>query len=209
MSVFVANAEKIAAEFGCLVVVVHHAGRASEGRSRGSNALDGAADVMWHVEKGEGQSRASIVAMKDGEDGIEWSFRLRPYYFPEEGAQPGATFSALSTCTVEILADPAFAQPGATNRPRKPLPASPKMLLDITKAATLEAGEFVKGHINVPPDVRAITRETLKRYARLRGYYEDGRAENINRALLSKDLKRLATERYIGLTDEHVWLVRE
>jgi len=43
---------------------------------------------MWHVEKGEGQSRVTILAMKDGEDGLYWTFKLNPYYFDDqEGAQ--------------------------------------------------------------------------------------------------------------------------
>jgi hypothetical protein len=202
MSVFVANAEKVAAAFGCLVVVVHHAGRASESRSRGSNALDGAADVMWHVERGEAQSRVSIVAMKDGEDGLDWTFRLRPFYFDEnDGAQHRAT----STCTVEILANPAPAQ----KRNRKPLPAGPKMLLEIVRAALSESGEIVKGFLNVPPNTAAVSRDILKRYAQTRGYFEDGKPDNHNRAMLSRDLKRLKVDRLIGLTDQHLWLLGE
>jgi hypothetical protein len=39
------------------------------------------------------------------------------------------------------------------------------MLLDIVRLGIGEAGEPVKGFLNVPPTVRALTREMLKRYA--------------------------------------------
>jgi AAA domain len=205
MGLLVANAERIAANFECIVILVHHAGRAADGRSRGSNALDGAADVMWHVEKGEGQSRVTILAMKDGEDGLDWTFKLNPYYFDKEGAHQGPT----STCTVEVLTHPAPAQQSATTRKKRPLPEGPKKLLEIARAAVDEAGEQVRGLLNVPPNVRAISRDVLKRYARTRGYCEGGKPDNYSRALLSRDLKRLSVERLIGLTDQHLWLLDE
>ena len=57
---------------------------------------------MWHVEKGEAQSRVSITAMKDGEAGLEWTFRLKQHWLDCEAAQQGAA----STYTVEILSEP-------------------------------------------------------------------------------------------------------
>jgi len=206
MGVLVANGEKIAAALGCIVVLVHHAGRASEGRSRGSNALDGAADCMWSIEKGEGQSRITLSAMKDGEDGVEWAFRLRPFYF-EENRCPKQ--SETSTCTVEILTNPAPAKQSETGRNRKPLAPGPKMLLSIAKAAADEAGETVRGFPNLPPNVKAVTRELLKRYARTKGYFEDGRSDDANRSLLSRDLKRLKVDGYLGLTEQHLWIIGE
>jgi len=47
----------------------------------------------------------------------------------------------------------------------------------------------------------------LKSYARTKGYFEDGKPENQNRSLLSRDLKRLRADRFIGLTEHHVWLL--
>lgn len=93
IAILVDNCGRIAEAFGCLVVVVHHAGKDTARGSRGSNALDGAADVMWSVEKGEGVSTVSIHAMKDGEEGISWQFRLAPYVFDEAPAGGGATWA--------------------------------------------------------------------------------------------------------------------
>jgi len=83
------------------------------------------------------------------------------------------------------------------------------MLLEIARAAMDEAGEQVRGFLNVPPNVRVISQDVLKRYAQTRGYFEDGKPDNQNRALLSRDLKRLKVEHLIGLTDQHLWLLEE
>ena len=205
MGVLVANAEKIAEAFGCLVILVHHAGRGADNRSRGSNALDGGADVMWHVEKGEAQSRVSITAMKDGEAGLEWTFRLKQHWLDCEAAQQGAA----STCTVEILSEPGSTLQGAAGRSKKPPPPSQRMLLDVLKGAAGEAGEFVKGDVNVPSSVRAVTREMLKTYARSKGYFIEGKTSNQHRADLSRDLKWLKVNGFIGLTDRYVWPLQE
>ena len=205
MGVLVANAEKIAEAFGCLVILVHHAGRGADNRSRGSNALDGGADVMWHVEKGEAQSRVSITAMKDGEAGLEWTFRLKQHWLDCEAAQQGAA----STCTVEILSEPGSTLQGAAGRSKKPPPPSQRMLLDVLKGAAGEAGEFVKGDVNVPSSVRAVTREMLKTYARSKGYFIEGKTSNQHRADLNRDLKWLKVNGFIGLTDRYVWPLQE
>lgn len=202
MGVLIANAERVAEAFSCLVVLVHHAGKSAERGSRGSNALDGAADVMWLVEKGDAHNRVSITAMKDGEEGLDWTFRLPVYHFDEEGAQQ----SAATTCTVEILTNPGPAQQGAAKRSRKLLPASPAMLLAIINTAITDAGEFVNGDINVPSTERSIARELIKKYAKKAGYYEDGKQDNQNRAKLSSDLRRLKVDGYIGLSEQYAWL---
>src|SRR5215213_233310 len=111
---------------------------------------------MWQIEKGEAQSRATITAMKDGEDGLDWTFRLRPYHFDENG---GPKQGETTTCTVEILTNPSLPKQGETDRNRKPLSPSPKMLLDVVKRAVEDSGELVKGHLNVPPTIRSVTRD--------------------------------------------------
>src|SRR5439155_4810247 len=136
MGVFVGNCERIAREFGCIVIVIHHAGKDAEKGARGSIALPAAADVMWYVEKGEAANQATIVSMKDGEDGLSWRFKLVPYEWEYFGAQQ----SAANTCIVEILNEPALAQQSAAIRSRK-LKDSQTLLLRIIKAALDEAGE--------------------------------------------------------------------
>ena len=51
MSMFVENCNTVAEAFNCFVGAVHHSPRSDDTRSRGSNVLDGAADVIISVIK--------------------------------------------------------------------------------------------------------------------------------------------------------------
>lgn len=197
MGVFVDNCERVARAFNCVVIVVHHAGKDIDKGARGSIALPAAADVMWFVEKGEAANQATIVAMKDGEDGLSWRFKLVPY----EGAQQ----SAASTCLVEILDEPQHAQQPAAKRSKK-LSDGQALLLKILKEASSEIGDLVKGDLSVPHNVRAVYRQSLKKYLKPRGYWDDERTDAHNRGELSRDLKGLAARNMVGLTSEYAWL---
>jgi RecA-family ATPase len=79
MGRFVNRCAAIERHFGCVVVVVHHVGKDPTRGGRGSNALNGAADVTMLVEKTDAYSKVRIEEMKDGREGQEWTFRLVPY----------------------------------------------------------------------------------------------------------------------------------
>lgn len=207
MGVFVDNCARIGAAFDCIVIVVHHAGKDIERGSRGSVALPAAADAMWAVEKGEGESTVSIVAMKDGEDGLTWQFRLQQYEFDEGAEEGGRNNGATTSCTVEILSRPGDAQPAQQSRSKRPLPDAPRLLLEIARDAIGEAGEHVSGRSTVPHDCKAITREMLKKYLVTRGWWDTGRPDNSNRALYSTNLRTLRARGHIGLAEDHIWLL--
>ncbi|WP_187830484.1 AAA family ATPase [Siccirubricoccus phaeus] len=79
MGRFVANLDRLRAETGAHVLVIHH-GRKDGGDLRGSGALAGAADLVVKVEKGTTRaepSTATIEAAKDDADGRALAFRLR------------------------------------------------------------------------------------------------------------------------------------
>lgn len=156
------------------------------------------------MEKGSAASTAEIYHMKDGEDGISWQFRLAPFIL-EEATD---TRSALSTCVVEITTPPdeaKEAQQAQQLRNKQRIGDRPALLLRAIDRALSEAGTRLKGNMNVPHDVSSISREHLKRYLPLEGYWDDDRPANSQRAALSNDLKTLTVRGYIGLTDEHVW----
>jgi hypothetical protein len=79
MSVFIANCEAIATEFKCFVGVVHHSPRSDSTRGSGTNAIDGAADVILSVVRSDETPRSTITVerMKDGEEGLSWTIEVR------------------------------------------------------------------------------------------------------------------------------------
>lgn len=204
VTIFVDNCERIGTALSCIVLGVHHAGKDTTRGARGSNAFDGAVDVMWSVEKGESCSTATIHHMKDGEAGASWQFRLQPMVLREATA----TTQIVAAAVVEMIAVPGQAQRSATGRTAVKLTARPSLLLDIIREAAGEIGEQVKGDMTVPHDARAISRDILKKYLPLRGYWDDDRTGGYNRAIYSSDLKALKAKKVIGLTDSWVWLLR-
>ncbi|UHC20480.1 helicase RepA family protein (plasmid) [Methylobacterium currus] len=201
MSTFIDNCGHIASALGCIVIGVHHAGKDTAKGARGSNALDGGVDVMWSVEKGEAATTATIHHMKDGEAGASWQFRLQQAVLREGGA----TSEFVAAAVVEILAGPGEAQRPATSAGRIKLGDRPKLLLTIIREAIGEMGGGVKGDISIPHDARAVSREDLKRYLPLRGYWDEDKPSNTNRATFSADLKTLKVRGAIGLNSEYVW----
>lgn len=201
MTTFVDNCERIGTAFGCIVVGVHHAGKDVAKGSRGSNALDGAVDVMWSVEKGEACSTATIHHMKDAEAGTSWQFRLLPMVLREASA----AVQSVAAAVVEMVALPGSVQQPAASRSR-PLPDRARLLLEVITFAAAEMGETVVGDPNVPHDQRSVGRENLKRYLELKGYWDDLITPSVNRANLSRDLKTLQARKIIGATPTWLWV---
>ena len=78
MGAFVVALDALRGRTGAHVLVTHH-GTRSGTNSRGSSALDGAADLLVKVERGEeGQPHmATVVAATDEQDGAVLPFRLK------------------------------------------------------------------------------------------------------------------------------------
>ena len=76
MSRFVESCDIVARAFDCFVGAVHHSPRSTDTRSRGSNVLDAAADVIISVVKERDERTAKIEALKDGEEGLSWRFSV-------------------------------------------------------------------------------------------------------------------------------------
>lgn len=93
MGGYVASVDRMREETGAHVAVVHHGTKTGE-RSRGSGAMDGAADLIVKVSKGrDGEPNiASVEQAKDDVDGVALAFRLRVVALvPGEDGEPRAT----------------------------------------------------------------------------------------------------------------------
>jgi hypothetical protein len=206
MGRFVNRCSVIEKRHGCLVVVVHHVGKDASRGGRGSNSLNGAADVTMLVEKTDAYSKVRIEEMKDGREGQEWTFRLAPYDL-------SATFDAScaphpqpvenSTCVVEILSEPGRAQPRATRKAAPPSGVAGD-LFKIIRRAIDEAGTTGHGSVAVPHNLRAVSRSDLKRYCETMAWQEGAEARSWS-AQLSNNLSKLRDKAVVGFDKDWIW----
>jgi hypothetical protein len=81
VSVFLANADALAQAFTCFVGVAHHSPRSDDSRGSGTNAIEGACDVILPVTRCDDgdtpRATVTIGRMKDGEEGLTWTFEVR------------------------------------------------------------------------------------------------------------------------------------
>jgi hypothetical protein len=205
MGRFIARCALIEQRFGCVVAVVHHMGKDPSRGGRGSNALNGAVDVTWQVEKGEARNTVTITEMKDGPEGQTWSFRLAPIDLDRNILPPSETCSETSTCFVELLSEASHAKQSETVSARPPRGVDGD-LLKIIKRAIDEAGETNAGGLDVPPNVRAVSRDMLKKYCATTAWQDPDEKPDAFRAALSRSLRSLRSRDLIGMDAQHIWL---
>lgn len=200
MSMFVENCETVARAFNCFVGVVHHSPRGDDTHSRGSNVLDGAADVIISVakDKATGISTATIDAMKDGEEGALLRFRLIQIEIGNRNKNPCFAPIPETIGTVTREGDT------ETKRNKKFSP-SQQRFLDIMAEAIIDHGAHVSGSTIVPSGIKAIGRDHLKK-ALLHSGFLDPEKPDAARSIFSRTINDLAGKHAIGTTADHVWL---
>lgn len=205
MGRFVNRCGAIERHFGCVVVVVHHVGKDPTRGGRGSNALNGAADVTMLVEKGEAHSTVTIEEMKDGREGQTWQFRLVSHVLQRDFLDPTETIAEVSTCVVEIVSEPTTSKPAETKARKQPR-GVPGDLLKVIRRAIEEAGERNPESLAVPNNVRAASRENLKRYCTVMAWQDPVGKPDSFRSMLSRHLSALRADGLIGFDEGWVWL---
>ncbi|MET4259798.1 hypothetical protein ABIC09_004756 [Bradyrhizobium sp. S3.12.5] len=205
MGRFVNRCGVIERHFGCVVVVVHHVGKDPSRGGRGSNALNGAADVTMLVKKGQAHSTVTIEEMKDGREGQTWQFRLLSHVLEQNLSDPAETMPAVSTCVVEIVSEPTTLKP-SESKSKKPPKGVKGDLLKVIRRAIEEAGERNVDNLTVPNNVRAVRREDLKRYCASMDWQDPAGKPDSFRAMLNKTLNTLRAADLIGFDTEWIWL---
>ncbi len=196
MGGFVASVDRMREETGAHVVVVHHGTKTGE-RSRGSGAMDGAADLIVKVSKGrDGEPNiASVEQAKDDIDGVALAFRLRVMALP-----PGEDGEPRSTCIAEE------AEAGA--RRGKPLPKTAQDALRIlADVICVEGVPLPPGNL-VPAGLRGVPMDRWRAECETRSLSfadkpEDRARVFRNAAKLLREAGRIATR------DGLVWLARD
>jgi cell division protein FtsX len=124
----IANAGALGESFNCVAVAVHHTGKDAERGMRGSSALHGACDAEWQIKDTNGVRSATLVKMKDGEDGLTWNFNLgvKEVLVDEDG-------DPVTSCFVVPETSPQHAK---TVSQKRKLTGQKALLLDAVKRAT-------------------------------------------------------------------------
>ncbi|MGH0357513.1 AAA family ATPase [Sinorhizobium meliloti] len=196
MGAFVDNAAAIAAAFDCLVLVVHHSGKDAERGMRGSSNLNGATDAEWQISSKDGIRTVLLRKMKDGEDGLEWSFRLEKRQLSANSGKP-----ARSTCVVVAETEP---KPATAEPRRDPPNGVRKLVWEAVLDALGTHGEIMPACEDLPR-CRGVLRKYVNENARSRGV---GNPDNPDgqRALISKELGNLNADGWIRIWKDWIWL---
>lgn len=205
MGRFVNRCSQLERRYGCVIVVVHHVGKDPGRGGRGSNALNGAADVTMIVEKTDAYSKVRIDEMKDGPEKQEWRFRLVSVELTETSDTPTETMTETSTCVVELLSEPTFAKPAETRAAKPPRGVAGDLLLVVRRAID-EMGQTNVDSVQVPNNVRAVSRANLKNYCITMDWQDAKGKPDSFRSMLTKNLSSLRAAGHVGFDTEWVWL---
>jgi hypothetical protein len=196
MGAVIANAKRIQEATGAAVLFVHHSGKDASKGSRGHSSLKGAADLEIEVIADDGGNRtATIVKVKDGEDGAAIGFRLVPVDLGPS-ADPDADPDERETSCIVEPAD----VPKATRKPVRR-----DVALDALRETVAEFGERTPGTSTIPPGVRAVTLDQWKARWALRTGYDDASGLSV-RVNFHKDKDALLKAGAIAISKPYVWL---
>jgi hypothetical protein len=184
---FTNNSEDISAQFGCLVLAVHHEGAGNTGRMRGGTTLDAASVATWHIRR-PNKGLSSIIEVqdaKDSESGFSMMVFLTRFEFGDEHDDDRE-----STLMIDTIEDDAAA---ADDKDDKRAPSIPKNQAAFMTAVdqALERYGNRKRPFRDGPYVNCVSRErVLERYLRVRADAAPATRERDFRRQLSAAVKR-------------------
>jgi hypothetical protein len=196
MGPYIDNTDAIAKHFLCLVMNAHHSPRSEPSRGSGTNAIDGASDVIISVERKADTNRAiiTLARMKDGEDGFSWSIELAPITIGID--RRGNPIVACAVKETELAKEDV--KKAANQTAGRRIPKASVIALRALNEAVLECGEPAPASNHIPPNVRVTTIDRWRDYS-----YRRGISTGEDRAR-QKAFKN-ATEYLIGSGDVGVW----
>jgi hypothetical protein len=196
MGAFVTNVDRLRAETGAAVLIVHHSGKDASRGARGHSLLRAATDTEIEVTRDEATKIATARVTKQREFPTEgtMSFTLRSVELGTD--QDG---DPITSCVVEPTAASA---PRATTR--KLTPAA-RVGLEQLKNCIADHSEEIPASTHAPAGIRGVT------LALWRGYLEKVGAINPEgnpREQFKRINVTLQDGGYIGVWNDFVWLSR-
>jgi len=185
---FANNAEDISAQFGCLVLAVHHEGASDTGRMRGGTTLDAASVATWHIKRPNRRALTCTIEVqdaKDSESGFSMSAQLARFEFGEEHDDERE-----STLIVDAVEDAAAAADDEEEKRAPSIPRNQAAFMTAVEQA-LERYGIRKRPFRDGPYVNCVTRErVLERYIKVRADATPATRERDFRRQLSAAVKR-------------------
>jgi hypothetical protein len=205
MGVFLANADTLAQAFTCFVGVAHHSPRSDDSRGSGTNAIEGACDVILPVTRHTGdipRATVTIGRMKDGEEGLSWTFEVHSIPVGEDrNGKPK------SGGYVVLVDQPAIKEAADTKPKTRKEPAS----LSALRAALTEALDATGKTIHIygnGPKVKAATVSSVLAEFRRRhvtGNDNPKLRADAQRKAFERALEKLPINRGIQDGIEYLW----
>lgn len=96
MGKLILHCKMVTKHTGAMVILIHHSGKDSTRGARGWSGLRGAVDTEIEIVRAEHDRVATITKQKDGEDGMEFGFKLR-----RVDLGTNARGNAISSCVVD------------------------------------------------------------------------------------------------------------
>lgn len=195
MGRFVAALDRIRAETGAAVLVVHHTGKGGDMVARGSSALKGAVDTEIGVRRDEdGTIRAALIKARDGETGAELTADLEPIEVSRD-----ADGDPITSCV--IVPAEAGARPA-----RDPLTPADRHALDLLSDEICRHGQTAPRSDYIPHGVQVVEVETWRaRFYATRGDEPSATKQKAFRRALT----RLSQAHRIAVYDPFVWVARD
>ncbi len=189
MGIFIDNAETLSEAFNCIAVAVHHSGKDIDRGMRGSSALHGACNAEWQIKDTTGVRSATLVKMKDGEDGLTWKFSLcvEEVSVDEDGEPVTSCFVVPET----------FPQHVKKVSQQRKLIGQKALLLDAVRRATEDPAKKPPASNNIPSGVSVTDRDSVKEMAKRLGFGDPDKPDSW-RAMFSKTLNQLQGDGYIS-----------
>jgi hypothetical protein len=188
MSRFVDNLGQLSAGGERLVIGVHHTPKSDGTVLRGHSSLHGAADCELNIM----DETIRIAKQRDGEDGLQFGFRLEVVEIGhDEDGDPVTSCVSVASDVVSMRS--------------KPVSGAAATALELLRTATIEAGQSPPTDRHIPGHVRVVRLSVWREYC-ARGQVSASDDPDSRAKAFKRSADRLQELGAIGIWGDWAWL---
>ena len=199
MTAYISAVDRLREEFRGTVMIIHHCG-VDHTRPRGHTSLTGAIDAQISVaKKTDGMFLVTLELMKDGPEGEELQFKLKPVEVGiDDRGRP------ITSCVVEYLGTQTTEQ---RMQPRR-LTAKQKRALDMLTEAINKDGTTPPACDHIPANTSCVNEDLWRRYS-YEGGISTGKSPNAQRMAFERASDTLIGDGFVGAWGGWVWVIKK